>query len=91
MIGDLDSQAMTPRPKSALSPSGPFSPLALVVHRPQDPILHIHEGAIELIHTSLLSAQAVPVVVLGPQGPAAEHTVSPLHRCCANAYPLAVH
>lgn len=67
-VGDLDSQAATPCLQSALPPSGPFSPLALVVPGPQDPFLHIHEGAAELIHTSLLSAQAVPAVVLGPTG-----------------------
>lgn len=62
MIGDLDSQATTPCLQSALPPSGPFSPLALVVPRPQDPFLHIHEGAAELIHISVLSAQTVPAV-----------------------------
>lgn len=44
MTGDLDSQAVTPCLQSALPPSGP---LALVVSRPQYPILHIHEGATE--------------------------------------------
>lgn len=63
MIGDLDSQAMTPCLQSALPPIGPFSPLAPVVPGPQDSFLHIHERATELIHTSLLSAQAVPAVL----------------------------
>lgn len=89
-VGDLDSQATTPCVQSALPPSGPFSPLALDIAGPQDPFLHIHEGAAELIQASLLSAQAVPAVVLGPQGPAAEHIVSPLRRCCPDASPLAV-
>lgn len=84
-VRDLDSRATAPCLQSALPPSGPFRPLALVVPGPQDPFLHIHEGATELIHTSLLSAQAVPAVVLGPQGPAAKHRVSPLHRCCPDA------
>lgn len=85
MIGDLDSQATTPRLQSALPPSGPFHPLALVVPGPQDSFLHIHEGATELIPTSLLSAQAVPAVVARPPRASAEHTVSALHRCCPDA------
>lgn len=81
MIADLDSRTTTSCLQSALPPSGPFSSLALVVPGPQDSFLHIHEGATELIHTFLLSAQAVPAVAAGSPG-AAEHIVSPLHRCC---------
>lgn len=68
MIADLDSQATTSCLQSALPPSGPFSSLALVVPGPQDSLLHIHEGATELIHTFLLSAQAVPAVAAGSPG-----------------------
>lgn len=83
----MESQATTPHLQSVLPPNGPFSPLALVPPGPQDPILHIHDGATELIHTSLLSAQAVPAAGLGPQEPAAEHIVSPFHRYCPDASP----
>lgn len=57
MIADLDSQATTSCLPSALPPSGPFSSLALVVPGPEDSLLHIHEGATELIHTFWLSAK----------------------------------
>jgi hypothetical protein len=86
MIGKLDSQAMTSSLQSAPPPSGPFSPLSPVVPGPQNPLLHIHGRATVLIHTSLLSAQAVtPVEARSPGGPAAEDMVNPLHVLLAPA------
>lgn len=86
MIGDLDSQATTPRLQSALPPSGPFSPLALVVPGPQDPFLHMHEGAMELLPTSLLSAQTVPAV---PRASCRAHSES-LSQVLSDASPSSV-
>lgn len=77
MIADVDSQATTSCLPSALPPSGPFSSLALVVPGPQDSLLHIHEGATELIHTLLLSAKAVLAVAAGsPRASCRAHSES---------------